>query len=131
MSAADEGARRPLRLRRHLQLLRQRLRLSGRVMGRLVDMIGQRFERLLVFDRAPNRGADVAWYCVCDCGNIVAVKGTALRQKNTRSCGCLHREIARAQLTTHGHTQRYAPSRTYRSWNNMMDRCGNPKATAY
>ncbi len=29
------------------------------------------------------------WQCVCECGNSVIVRGSSLRNKTTRSCGCL------------------------------------------
>ena len=34
------------------------------------------------------------WLCKCDCGNIVKVKTAALRNGNTKSCGCLQKEKA-------------------------------------
>lgn len=59
---------------------------------RLKDLIGERFGRLVVIERAENRqfpcGASVVcWKCRCDCGNIVTVCGSGLRN-GTKSCGC-------------------------------------------
>lgn len=33
------------------------------------------------------------WECLCDCGNIVNVAGSALKNGNTKSCGCYKREM--------------------------------------
>ena len=35
----------------------------------------------------------VQYLCLCQCGNTIIVKGQALRTGNTKSCGCLKKEI--------------------------------------
>lgn len=35
----------------------------------------------------------VQWKCKCSCGNIVTVKGKNLRNGNTKSCGCINKEL--------------------------------------
>lgn len=65
-------------------------------MGKVKDLTGQRFGRLVVL-REGNRILDggyamshkARWICRCDCGNETVVIGENLRQGNTRSCGCL------------------------------------------
>lgn len=60
-----------------------------------VDMIGKKFGRLLVLERAENdKYGNAFWDCKCECGNVVRVKGQSLRRGHTRSCGCLQREAA-------------------------------------
>lgn len=63
-----------------------------------IDVTGQRFGRLLAVER---RGVDksraAAWLCRCDCGSTVVVSGYKLRDGNNKSCGCMRREMARAQ----------------------------------
>ncbi len=55
-----------------------------------IDMTGQRYGRLLVLSRAPNKRPKVArWLVLCDCGNKFEVIGSSLRTGNTKSCGCL------------------------------------------
>lgn len=46
-------------------------------MGELIDITGQRFNRLIVIDRDNEKQK---WKCKCDCGNYCFVSGTALRK---------------------------------------------------
>ena len=60
----------------------------------LKNEIGNKYGRLLVIDRAESiKYSDghvySQWKCLCDCGNIVIVKGINLRNGSTLSCGCL------------------------------------------
>lgn len=65
-------------------------------MGRIVDLVGQRFGRLQVkslFGTSPTR-----WNTVCDCGKEKVVSSDNLRSGKSRSCGCLRIEVACRQL---------------------------------
>lgn len=62
-------------------------------MPALVDLVGQRFGRLLVVERVDNIGTQAGWLARCDCGQSTIVRGHKLRSGATRSCGCLHREV--------------------------------------
>lgn len=59
----------------------------------LIDLTGKVFGRLTVLARAENKGRDVAWTCVCECGTTLVVRGSGLRDGTSQSCGCLHRDI--------------------------------------
>jgi hypothetical protein len=59
-------------------------------MGRLKDLSGQRFGKLLVVERAETVNGIVYWYCVCDCGGRTKVSSQKIRTGHTKSCGCLH-----------------------------------------
>jgi hypothetical protein len=58
------------------------------------DLTGQRFGRLVVLglDKSkggnPNRPGSY-WFCRCDCGNELTVRGNSLKIGDTKSCGCL------------------------------------------
>ena len=52
------------------------------------DITNQRFGRLVALKNIEGS----YWECQCDCGNKCRVKGSALRNGNTQSCGCLHKE---------------------------------------
>lgn len=62
--------------------------------ARLRNLIGQRYGRLTVVERAANRGKETAWTCTCECGVRVDVIGQSLTRGATMSCGCLQREVA-------------------------------------
>lgn len=97
--------------------------------GKPLIASGDRFGRLVVevpYTRSSSRGR--VHICRCDCGAIREVTTESLRSGNTRSCGCLQREVARAWQTRHGHARRgdNPETRTYVSWQNMRQRCRNP-----
>jgi hypothetical protein len=63
------------------------------------DLTGHVFERLTVLRRAADyvkpSGVPVVMYeCACACGNRLTVAGHRLRERNTRSCGCIRRKEA-------------------------------------
>ena len=57
------------------------------------NLIGQRFGKLVVKEKAPSRKGRGFWLCQCDCGNIKEIRTDALKEGKTQSCGCLHKEI--------------------------------------
>lgn len=68
--------------------------------GRFVDIAGQKFGRLLAVSLIETqfKGHMARWKCQCDCGKIYVVRGPALRNGNTRSCGCLNDPYRLARL---------------------------------
>jgi len=72
-------------------------------MTKLNDLTGQRFGKLTVVQRAAanDKRNRARWLCVCDCGTKKVVAGCHLISGDTRSCGCLRREVA-AQRSTRG-----------------------------
>lgn len=93
-----------------------------------IDLLGQRFTRLLVVECAekiPNKRA-TRWKCICDCGAIVVASQQCLRRGNTKSCGCLRRQMA-MRPKTHG------KSRTveHNIWVGILSRCRNPNRKSF
>lgn len=64
-------------------------------MGKMIDLTGQKFGRLLVIKKDENavktRGA--YWICRCDCGKEKSILSSNLRGGLTQSCGCYNKEI--------------------------------------
>lgn len=59
-------------------------------MGVCIDIVGQKFGKLLVLKRVENAfNRKARFLCKCDCGNEKAVRSEDLRSGNTKSCGCL------------------------------------------
>lgn len=74
-------------------------------MPKIIDLVGQRFEKLTVLERdfnyitknnKPGRG--VYWKCKCECGKEVVVNGWDLRGGRTTSCGCYFKEIIKKNV---------------------------------
>lgn len=61
-------------------------------MGKIIDLTGMKFGRLLVLCRAESKGKYACWKCKCDCGKEVIIKGDHLRRWSTKSCGCYKSE---------------------------------------
>lgn len=53
------------------------------------ELVGRRFTRLEVLERAHSRNNGLYWRCRCDCGKETFVRTTKLMKGHTRSCGCL------------------------------------------
>ena len=62
-------------------------------MSKLIDMTGKKINRLTILERAANNSQGKAqWKCECECGNIIIVEGSSLRNGHTKSCGCYQRD---------------------------------------
>ena len=89
-----------------------------------IDVInGQKFNMLTIIDEVLTDVTSRTFNCKCDCGAVKRVLLTHLRRGLIKSCGCHRRKMA----TTHGMWE----SREYSSWENMIQRCTNPKARKY
>lgn len=97
-------------------------------MSKMIDLTGRKFGKLVVIERGAN-GTDgrATWKCQCDCGNIVYVKGSRLRNGHTKSCGCLRKELPVMVSSVHGKRE----SRLYAIWSNMKQRCYNENNKRY
>lgn len=62
-------------------------------MRKKLNLVGQRFGRLLVLEKAGrSKCRKILWKCKCVCGIEKIIFGAHLRNGNTKSCGCLNRE---------------------------------------
>ena len=90
---------------------------------------GRRFGRLEVLREGEpyywrGRFSRRRWICACDCGRESLVREDRLKYGATRSCGCLHDDVARARPLRHGAKAggRVAPE--YHVWQAMLHRSG-------
>lgn len=60
-----------------------------------LNLINERFGRLVVIAPAENRNNKTQWLCKCDCGNEKIATTNSLRNGRIQSCGCLRTETAR------------------------------------
>ena len=69
-------------------------------MGKIKDLTGQKFGKLTVLEiTTERRNRQVVWKCQCNCGNIVYIVGSSLRNGHTQSCGCSWYEDKAEDLT--------------------------------
>jgi hypothetical protein len=95
-----------------------------------LDLKGKKFGRLLVLDYVGlNKHSRSIWECLCDCGMTAVVEGFKLKSGHTKSCGCLNIEKLIERSTTHGLMRLYY--RAYKTWQDMLQRCYNPKNKRY
>lgn len=88
-------------------------------MSHLIDITGQRFGRLTVIEKVASKNSNAKWKCRCDCGRYTEVLGTTLRRGESKSCGCLRKEISKRTATTHGTCY----DRLTIIWYGMKERC--------
>ena len=95
-----------------------------------VDLVHNRFSKLLVLGRATNVGKKTAWSCLCDCGNISIVTTNNLVAEKTKSCGCRKKEASAAKGKANArHNMTNSP--TWVSWSAMVYRCTNKNGKQY
>jgi hypothetical protein len=100
----------------------------GKPAPNALDLIGQRFQRLTVTEKLPQKiyNGCVAWRCICDCGKEVVSTTGNLRSGNTKSCGCHMREQSQMNairtFTKHGNSK----DPLYQTWVSILKRCGDP-----
>lgn len=95
---------------------------------RKIDMIGKRFERLVVLkENGKTKKGEIKYLCQCDCGTLVTRVGYGLRHGLAVSCGCKKIDTMLNLNKTHGMTG----TRIYRIWKLMLSRCFNKNVPAY
>lgn len=102
-------------------------------MSKLTPLEGRLFGRLRVLSHAHakayarSRRTEHYWLCRCACGSRRVIAGASLASGNTRSCGCLQREVVQRRNFKHG----LAGTAQYRLWRGMITRCYNSARKEY
>jgi len=92
------------------------------------DLENKKFGKLIVIGFAERKNKLTCWYCKCDCGKIIKAYTNDLTTGDTTSCGYFKKEALRIRRTTHAHSidrKNRGPSRTYITWQAMLNRCYN------
>lgn len=88
------------------------------------DYTGRRFGRLVVLRKASQKSGNAyKWECLCDCGNKKYITIGNLIKGDILSCGCYRSE----KMSTH----RMTGTKTYKAWNDMLQRCENVNHPSY
>lgn len=93
------------------------------------DLSGQKFGRLtaIKFVDVNHKNRKAMWICKCDCGNTLLVESSQLTSGNTKSCGCIKKDLNKTRAVKHG----YYNSRLYKIWYDMKRRCYDKRRTEY
>lgn len=93
-------------------------------MGKVKNLLGQKFGRLTVISGAENaKDGHIQYNCKCDCGNECVVAGSQLTGCRSHSCGCLRRD------TPLIHGMKNTP--IYRNWCDIKRLCFNSQRKCY
>lgn len=102
---------------------------KGRI---LKDYTGQVFNELTVTEYiGVYEGKGSVWLCTCSCGGEIRTRVHLLKSGQVKSCGHIRKEKSILNLhpaSTHGRSVQHP---LYAVWNNMMNRCLNPKNPDY
>lgn len=101
-------------------------------MSKISDITGRQYGRLTALKRVESTeypcGAKLSnWLVRCECGKELTINLSALTTGNTKSCGCLAKEVSGAKFRTHGKSN----TRLYVVWKQMIKRCENPHDPVY
>lgn len=99
-------------------------------MNHLIDMTGQKFNRLTVVQRVGVTASRCSlWLCICDCGEKTIVRRSSLVSGSTKSCGCLKSQ--KFQMLGYARKKPNTEHRLYTIWRGMRQRCYNSKQKRY
>lgn len=92
-------------------------------MGKPLDLLGQRFSRLLVIaDAGFNKHRKKEWLCECNCHALIVATGNLLKKGSIKSCGCWNRDrILAMNKGRRKYTNDEVKSKSV--WTSMMARC--------
>lgn len=95
--------------------------------GKFVDLTGQVFHWLTVirYD-GKDKYRNSRWLCRCKCGVEKVVFAIALRNGQSKSCGCFARENNAVLRTTHGNTAGRLRTKEFVSWSGAKQRVSDP-----
>lgn len=96
-------------------------------MGSPINIIGERYGRLIVLSLYKKTDKHTWFKCICDCGNTSIVIQNNIRKGTTQSCGCLQSERASIANWKHGENG----SSEYNTWSSIKDRCYNKNNDRY
>ena len=103
----------------------------------MIDLVGQRFGRLIVTARDPAKKQH--WLCRCDCGNVTSKRAGNMRSGLSLSCGCLRSETS-SRLARQNLSPDFVPDPKIGvqdkhpligSYKGMIQRCENPRHPNY
>ena len=104
-------------------------------MSRKINKLGRVYKRLLVLKEQSYKSnwGKIVYLCKClgpHEPTYINVPSPNIGKQIT-SCGCLGRESQKGKVTKHGHWENGKPSRTWKTWDQMKQRCLNSNHHAF
>lgn len=98
-----------------------------------LDLVGNRYDKLIVMEMLERTKSGKLWLCRCDCGASVVKLTTQLRRMTRASrTGCRGCERkSRSDANTRHAGCKYGKSRLYNTWRGMRSRCADNKNRYY
>lgn len=91
-------------------------------------LVGVVFGRLTVIEMLPAiSGYRIRCRCMCECWREKITIAKSLKNGDTQSCGCFHKERTALAKTIHGETR----TPTWRTWVSMKNRCYTPSCSIF
>src|SRR4029077_10857912 len=92
------------------------------------NIVGKQFHRWTVigFSHISKTGT-YFWFCRCKCGDEKLIAAQILKNGQSKSCGCLRKEITRNRSSTH----KMSKTKTYKTWCEMLRRCIKSNTSNY
>jgi hypothetical protein len=96
-------------------------------------MIDKTFTNWTVVGRSnrKTKSREYYWWCKCSCGTAREVRGSLLRNGDSKSCGCYRASATEVRFLKHGHSAGGKVSLTYTSWGHLVSRCTNKNNAEY
>ena len=96
------------------------------------DLTGKKFGKLIVLEFSYEKFFNCGtkhnyWLCKCECGNKKIISANNLKNNHTQSCGCLPKEKAKNNFTTHN----LSNTLLYRKYSGIKRRCYNKNEKSY
>lgn len=88
----------------------------------------EKYGRLKVIEFVKRENSKSYWKCKCDCGNEITLPITYLTTGDTKSCGCLRKEMVAKLSKSKSFVKN---KRLYNIWIGMRRRCLNNKRNNY
>lgn len=63
-----------------------------------INLIDQKFGKLLVVSKQGTYNGKVVWLCECECGNEKEVTTNNLKNGRTKSCGCIKSSVSKIYI---------------------------------
>ena len=98
------------------------------------SLVGEKFGRWTVLEKANSRKSMAVWKCRCECGTEKEIYQKHLLSGASTSCGCYSAENASKRMRENNPTVRkhgMCETRLYRIWSDMLKRCTNPNDAKY